>query len=526
MGAGSTDGPHVTVSVSSKGGGGGGCCSGSTSCKTTASSSSSRGAEKVQFAAAPETVVSPALTAATSSSTTTATANAGTIQEPFESSIGAPGRGVAGRNMHEAAQYSKADKPTSQLTPLWACKFLYFLQLGCAASLVRFLVVLYTDLGIGPKFIGYLMCLDPLMCFVGQIFWASICDFTKVHKLVLSISSGLAVVFYLGLNAYKENLTCVFVFVGLAAFCRAGAQGIQDALCLSVLKQHSGAEDDESYGGQRMWGAVGWGTMAFLTGFMVDHYGTGYMFVSYTVGTLISITVLLVYFPGGAPGDLAVMSPTFTPAEARRKKLLRFRAMWFFANLVVYGTCMAMVETFLFVYLERDFQPPAEKSLLGLSIAVMCLFELPVFFYFNRALEILSERTVLNLCHLVFALRCLLYVMLPRDQVWTVLLVEPLHGVTFAAMWTASVHYAQNNAPRGLETTMQAVCNGLYQQLGFSIGSLFWGRVIDSYGFDFAYYACGVVVLVWGAVWALGWRIHEKYEVQNVALQRKLLFDA
>lgn len=129
---------------------------------------------------------------------------------------------------------------------------------------------------------------------------------------------------------------------------------------------------------------------------------------------------------------------------------IRFRAVWFFLNLIVYGSCMAMVETFLFVYLEREFVPPADKTLLGLSVAVMCVFELPVFFYFERVLEVLSERTVLNLCHVVFALRCLLYVLLPRGNVWTVLLVEPLHGITFAAMWTASVHYAQNHAPRGI----------------------------------------------------------------------------
>eukprot|EP00391_Amoebophrya_sp_Ameob2_P002011 CAMPEP_0179000518 /NCGR_PEP_ID=MMETSP0795-20121207/10730_1 /TAXON_ID=88552 /ORGANISM="Amoebophrya sp., Strain Ameob2" /LENGTH=203 /DNA_ID=CAMNT_0020693551 /DNA_START=65 /DNA_END=676 /DNA_ORIENTATION=+ len=182
---------------------------------------------------------------------------------------------------------------------------------------------------------------------------------------------------------------------------------------------------------------------------------------------------------------------------------------------------MAMVETFLFVYLEREFVPPADKTLLGLSVAVMCVFELPVFFYFERVLEVLSERTVLNLCHVVFALRCLLYVLLPRGNVF--LLVEPLHGITFAAMWTASVHYAQNHAPRGLETTMQAICNGLYQQLGFSIGSLLWGQVIDMYGFDVAYYTAGVVILSWGTIWALGWRIHESYSLQNVSLQRKLL---
>ncbi|CAD7970644.1 unnamed protein product [Amoebophrya sp. A25] len=431
------------------------------------------------------------------------------------------------------------------ITPLWACKLLYFLQLGCTASLVRFLVVLYTDLGIGPEFIGYLMCLDPLSCFIGQIFWAMICDWSGIHiKVVLSISSALGVVFYLCLNAYKDSLAMIFIFVGLAAFCRAGAQGIQDSLCLGVLKQHKGGDD--SYGGQRMWGAIGWGVMAFFTGGMIDEYGTDYMFYSYSIGTSISIAVLVFFFaddsgdavdapvggegmahptPGGSivANSALIKSYMQTPAALRRQKLLQFKALWFFANLVMYGMCMAMVETFLFVYLERDFQPKADKLLLGLSIAVMCLFELPVFFYFHHVLEYVSERTVLAGCHIVFALRCLLYVCLPRDFVWSVLIVEPLHGITFAAMWTASVHYAQQNAPKGYETTMQAVCNGLYQQLGFSIGSILWGRVIDVYGFDVAYYSCAAVILTWSAVWYAGWKIHEESQVKDMSLRRKLL---
>ena len=44
---------------------------------------------------------------------------------------------------------------------------------------------------------------------------------------------------------------------------------------------------------------------------------------------------------------------------------------------------------------------------LGCAVAVMCLFELPVFFYHGRYLGVLcSERSVLNACHLLLAARC------------------------------------------------------------------------------------------------------------------------
>lgn len=209
--------------------------------------------------------------------------------------------------------------------------------------------------------------------------------------------------------------------------------------------------------------------------------------------------------------------------DPNNKKLLEFQLIWFFANLIMYGVGMAMVETFLFVYLERSFEPPATKFLLGLTVAVMCLFELPVFTYFDRALDYLREQDILNCCHLFFALRCLLYISIPRGHVWLVLLVEPLHGITFAAMWCAAVRYASNNAPKGLETTMQALCNGLYQQLGFSIGSIFWGRTIEQRGFDFSYIMAAVTILSWGAIWKLGWMWYGKRHPELHDLRAQLL---
>lgn len=141
------------------------------------------------------------------------------------------------------------------------------------------------------------------MCFFGQIFWAKLCDMRQLHegkevyvfghRTVLVVSSALSVCTYLSLNAFKHDLLLVFVFVGAAAFCRAGPQGIQDSLTLSVLKQYPG----DTYGSQRLFGAAGWGSMALLTGAMIDIYGTDYMFYAYSVGTATSIAILFAYFP-------------------------------------------------------------------------------------------------------------------------------------------------------------------------------------------------------------------------------------
>ena len=47
---------------------------------------------------------------------------------------------------------------------------------------------------------------------------------------------------------------------------------------------------------------------------------------------------------------------------------------------------------------------------------------------------------------------------------WLVLLVEPLHGLTFAGVWTATVEYARRLAKTGTEAKMQALISGTWPQ--------------------------------------------------------------
>ena len=42
---------------------------------------------------------------------------------------------------------------------------------------------------------------------------------------------------------------------------------------------------------------------------------------------------------------------------------------------------------------------------------------------------------------------------------WLILFLEPLHGVTYACLWTAGVSYMAEIAPKGLETTAQGILN-------------------------------------------------------------------
>jgi len=305
----------------------------------------------------------------------------------------------------------------------------------------------------------------------------------------------------------------------LASALFASRGSVNDSMTLQVVQDYQEAQrlDEQSgvvqsrrklpsYGQQRLWGAAGWGGASMLGGLLMDSFGVPFMFMSSSVLNAGTAFMVLTQFPSRH-------SRRTRPAEqGAPRRFFRFEVIWFLVNLFIHGIFMSLVETFLFIFLLRDFKG-SSNVLLGFTIAVMCLFELPVFFYVDRLIKRFELTRLLSLCHIVFSVRCLLYSVLPRCCPATVLLVEPLHGITFAMMWSVTVEYGKRLSPQGSEAKMQALINGLYIQLAMGFGSLFWGPLTEpppkGIGFTLCYQRAAGAILAWSVLWNLGWWIQQ-----------------
>lgn len=363
---------------------------------------------------------------------------------------------------------------------------------------------------------GVLMVFMPMMTFFGGLFWSAVVDRTGAYRKVLASTSiaGVAIVFSYLLPAVCNSLPLLSVVTLLHGFLAAPAGPIVDGLCLKVLTEQK--VSDEDYGDQRLWSAVGWGGMALIAGCLVDAFGISAIFVSYAALVLLNVFVILRYIPGvpkptsephgGKVSSLEQMETRKVSTAEWLRSLRSAESLWMLANLMVYGTLVALVESFLNVFIMQDFVNPS-KVILGAATAVMCLFEIPVFKYISLLWTRgkYSLRTVLMQAELVMALRCLLYAVIPRSQPWLVLLVEPLHGFTFAAFWCATVEYARRLAPAGTEAKMQALINGLYSQVALATGSLMWGFMAPNppagLGFNRCFYLNAFLIVSWLAIW-------------------------
>ena len=99
------------------------------------------------------------------------------------------------------------------------------------------------------------------------------------------------------------------------------------------------------------------------------------------------------------------------------------------------------------------------------------MFQVPLLFASGVIIKRVGAVPCLYLAMLAVALRFLGYSLLSNP--WVVLVIEPLHGVTFGIMWAAASTYAAMIAPPGMSATIQGLVSGVH----FGIGVCGWACV-------------------------------------------------
>ncbi|KAI4458098.1 hypothetical protein MML48_7g00004136 [Holotrichia oblita] len=178
--------------------------------------------------------------------------------------------------------------------------------------------------------------------------------------------------------------------------------------------------DDYEYGKQRVWGTIGFGLAAAISGFAVEHWS----------GNAISYrpAIICMYLE-----DLALITHT--------------------SNV---------------------------KLLEGLIVAAETLGGEVVFFYISGLiLERFGHVRTFSMCFLFYALRLGLISIVPSP--WWLLLTEfLLQGPTYALTYATIVAYANDIAPPGMSATMQGLAAGMDDGFGYALGS-FLGGVLYKY---------------------------------------------
>jgi PPP family 3-phenylpropionic acid transporter len=356
-------------------------------------------------------------------------------------------------------------------------KTFYFFYFAAAASLMPFLALYYEQVGLSGRQIGLLAGMPPLISLVSASFWGGLADATQRHRRLLTLAIGgtLLAVLALSLATTFYWLIAVVVFYALVS---APILPLVDSTVVAML-----GERKKEYGKQRLWGAVGWGLAAPVAGVLIDRTGLDWAFYGYVIlmcGGLVVATRL--------PVSRAGIGARFW--RGLRSLATNWRWIVFLVTILIGFMGLSIVISFLFLYMSSL---GASKTLMGLSLTVATVSELPVWFFSSRLLERWGTRGVLTLSLLACAAQGFAYSLI-RDP-WLMLPIQLLHGPAFSAMWAAGVSYASEMAPEGMGATAQGLFQGVAMGLRSALGAFLGGVLYDSVG--------PVMMFRWGGVSAL-----------------------
>lgn len=393
----------------------------------------------------------------------------------------------------------------------------YFFLFGFKGALDPFLPVFLADMaGLGPVQIGAVASLMPVASMVAS---STVCGAADKYQRHLRAATTALLLSLLGRFAVLLVPPLPFVLIIVVLLAKQAADAplapLLDGATLTQLP------DPLLFGRERLWGAVGFGLAVLATGVTTDASSLWVALatvpVLYGIGTSSLVAVVASAYGGAtAVPDSAPATPAEDgdggsegseegvekgteaiaydgPGVAARlaAAALKPTGLAFFAVVLACGVATGCIETFLFVHVEAL---GGSKTLMGAGRAITCLSELPFFFHARPLIRRLGTFGVLHFAMTCYVLRLLVYATATAPAV--ILLVEPLHGVTYALLWAASTAHARRIAPPGLIASMQGLLSAVKFGGGVSLGAFLGGLLYRARGGSVLFASAAVMVAV------------------------------
>ncbi len=356
----------------------------------------------------------------------------------------------------------------------------YFLYYGAFAAMLPYMTLFYQNIGFSGTQIGLITGLTPLVSLVTGPVLSGLADSTRRYKLIfllsLGITSGLALLFPFTRSFW--GIFSIIIFLNIAL---SPSNALADLATMSMLEGRR-----ELYGRVRTGGALGWGLIAWGTGFIIERYGQDWSFWLYSIFMFSAMLVGLFFrFEKSLEKPASIQSGIKTI-------LTNPRWLSFLAMVLVGGMGMSTINNYLFMYFG---ELGASKDLMGFSLTVSTfLSEVPVLFFSDRLIKRFGAHTLLIIGLGAIAVRLIIgsALNLPLGLV----AVQLLHGFTFPLILVAGVTYANENAPESVKATAQSLFGAALMGIGASLGGFIGGWLIDLTGIRNMYFIFGVGLIV------------------------------
>ncbi|CAK4635450.1 hypothetical protein LEN26_007098 [Aphanomyces euteiches] len=354
---------------------------------------------------------------------------------------------------------------------LWAAKAVCAINSFASSAQNVYLPVFFS--AYFNKFqIGILATIPCVCTMVSPPIWGAVADLFRRQRLihVFCLVTATLLWFAIQYTASGFTATCVLVFV--ATF-QIGPTGALLDQAIMALIECVGSE----YGKQRLLGAIGWGSSAFLTGLVVNAYGISWSFNIFLIALVPNLIALRYIPPPDAPTHTADGgSPSLSFAHGMRRVFKKTDVLLLLLVVLLTGIMLGTATSYLTLNL---YELSHSTTLIGVAIWLETLSELPAFFFADELLKRIGIVNTLFISILGYAARITCYALM--TEAWMALPFELLHGVTYSLSWTAFAKYIYEAAPPGTQGTMMGLLNSM-NGVGRGFGILVGGYLYEDFG--------------------------------------------
>ena len=379
-------------------------------------------------------------------------------------------------------------KSTFALANTRAMYISFYMAFG---AFLPFINLYYERMGLSGVQIGILTAISFLVISIAAPLWGGYADAHNRHRSVFRIALLLSPVAVALLSQANSFLVYIPFVVAYAVF-SSPIVPLQDSAALEVAEAH-----ERTFGALRAWGSLGWSISTVLVGVLMQLWGIEWLFYIYIVFML--VTFLFSLFQ---PARKHVLQSTLR--HGLRILLYQREILIFLFSIFLLAVTVGAVSSFLSIYLDGI---GAVEGYIGLAFAIAAISEVPVMLYSGRIMRRIGSSGLLKVAFLTFALRWILlsFINIP---VWA-LLVQVLHGISYAAFIVGGVTYINERTPEGLSTTAQAIFNVVIFGLGAIVGALLGGYLFDTVGMMTLFRILTLVALLGLLVFWLADRSHQ-----------------
>lgn len=235
---------------------------------------------------------------------------------------------------------------------------------------------------------------------------------------------------------------------------------LADSATVDLLARNS---ETHKYGQQRLWGSIGNGLAAFIVGSSISQTNlcpgeerqVNYYWCFYIYAVFMFLSIIA--------GSRLQFNPRTDSNHGPSRVCSSLRQVIVNANYFIFlftvffdGVAMSFIKAFLFWFL-KDLG--GDQFLFSVITAVNCFAEVLMYFFSSYLIKRLGSIRVLCIGLLCYAVRFSFYTFMVKP--WFVLVVEPLSGITTAALWAAIMSHVGVTALKDSAVTLQ----GKYRSL-------------------------------------------------------------